>query len=135
VLFKVYVIDPCLTNTTLQLAAIPDINYFLGSAAKTHEIQAEVLTNKTLLCGNIEFNFNGRPFASLSSTATSATISVYSNNSGDIGTYEMKIRAKLTDYSNVEEVESLFKIIIAMGSCSTTTLTLPSTLLDVTITS
>lgn len=47
----------------------------------------------------------------------------------------MKIRAKLTDYSNVEEVESLFKIIIAMGSCSTTTLTLPSTLLDVTITS
>lgn len=134
-LFKVYVIDPCLTNTTLQLAAIPDINYFLGSAAKTHEIQAEVLTNKTLLCGNIEFNFDNKPFASLSSTATSATISVYSNNSGDIGTYEMKIRAKLTDYSNVEEVESLFKIIIAMGSCSTTTLTLPTTLLDFTITS
>jgi hypothetical protein len=101
VLFKVYVIDPCLTNTTLQLAAIPDINYFLGSAAKIHEIQAEVLTNKTLLCGNIEFNFNISSFASLSSTATSATISVYSNNSGDIGTYEMKIEAKLRDYSNV----------------------------------
>jgi hypothetical protein len=91
------------------------------------------LTSISSLCGPIEYSIvEGYLFATLD--AVNGKISVQTNLISDTNIHSATFRAKLKNYLNVANVDIGFQITIT-NPCSTTTLTLPTTLTAVTITS
>jgi hypothetical protein len=67
-------------------------------------------------------------------TVTTGSISLASNSIADVNSYTANLQAKLTNYSGVSAAIVAFSVTL-INPCLTTTLALPTTLLNKTITS
>lgn len=70
----------------------------------------------------------------LTTTSDPGVISVHTNSLSDVNTHNARLKVKLTNYAAVAAVEIAFTITIT-NPCFSTSLTLPTTLTAVTITS
>lgn len=94
-----------------------------------------VLTGNTQLCGPIKLTIvEAYSFATVTSGTSSGTISVQTNDFGLINSYTVTIEAELENYPTIAHVQVAFTLNI-VHPCSITTLTLPTTLQAVSITS
>ena len=115
------------------------MNYAVAAAATSQTFglgtdSKSVLTGISGFCGPIEYSITQAYSFATIVISTSGTITVQTSQISDVGVHSATFDAKLTNYPAVAHVQIGFTITIS-NPCLSTTLTLPTTLTAVTITS
>ena len=132
--FDVTVKDPCpFTVISISLLSPMTNTVTLGAVSQAFALATDSKSTNTgvsSLCGPFQYDIiEAYSFI----TVTAGNISLASNSMADIGVYTPRLRAKLTNYPSVTASNVAFSATL-INPCLTTSLALPTTLMNETIT-